>query len=308
MPFNLYFAGNCSGKGKDYIIAHNLPKLLLQNTERKAILEYIDKGFKGKLFIDSGAYTAHTKGKKVNCDDYIEFLNQYSSHFECYAQLDEIPGEYQKKKTAEQLMGAPERSWENFLYMYERVHDKEKILPIFHQGEDFYHLSRMLEWTDENGEHIKYIGISPANDLATSKKIPWISQCFWIIQNSSNPNVKTHAFGMTALDVLERYPFYSADSTTYLRASAMGEFMSPYGRLYYNHRHSGYSANEIELHRKFVERMGCDYDLAISNKPGSQDERMLISIKYLHEWSTNYEYKGNNKFQRPLFFRKYKNE
>lgn len=307
MSFNLYFASFPGKPAQDYINEHGIPKLYLQNTHRKHILEMIDAGYDGKIFIDSGAYTAHTKHKMVDVDDYIEFINNYSEHFECIAQLDTIPGEYKQKKTVEQLAEAPEKSWQNYIHMIEKVKEPKKILPIVHQGENLRHLSRMLEWTDKNGEHIPYIGISPANDLSTPKKLAWISQCFWIIQNSSNPNVKTHAFGFTALDALERFPFYSADSTSYIISASSGGFYTPYGMLDYSQKSKKkYTDKERALHRKYVESIGCDYDVAISPAPNTWLERAKISVIGLHNWAQNYEYKGNNKFQRPLFFKPWK--
>lgn len=306
MSFNYYFASYPGKPADDYIIEHGLNKLYLQHTHRKHIDNYISKEFKGQLFVDSGAYTAHTKGQKVDVNDYIEFLNKRGEHLTCFAQLDTIPGEYRKKKTLKQLQDAPEQSWENFLYMYEHVDYKEKIIPIVHQGENLRHLSRMLEWRDADGNAIDYIGLSPANDLPTSKKIPWFSQCFWIIKNSSNPNVKTHAFGMTALDVLESFPFYSADSTSYIIGASSGSFYTPYGNVRYDSKHKGYSQREQELHRQYVESIGCDYDKAISPDPKTWEERALISVISLSKWAENYEYKGSNTFTRPLFFRPWK--
>lgn len=309
MAFNLYFASFPGKPAQEYINEKGIPKLYLQNTHRKHIKEMITAGYDGKLFIDSGAYTAHTQHKMVDVDDYIDFINEYSEHFECIAQLDTIPGEYKQKKTVQQLAEAPEHSWENYLYMIDKVKEPKKILPIYHQGEDFYHLSRMLEWTDKNGEHIPYIGISPANDLTKAKKLDWISQCFWIIKNSSNPNVKTHAFGFTALDALEAFPFYSADSTSYIIASSSGSFYTPFGMLDYSQKSKKhYTDTEKAKHRKYVESIGCNYDEAISPEPNTWLERCLISVIGLHNWAQNYEYKGTGKFQRPLFFRKYKNK
>ena len=89
----------------------------------------------------------------------------------------------------------------------------------------------ILEWVDENGEHIPYIGISPANDQPVKEKEKFIDKCFKIIAKSSNPNVCTHAFGMTSLYILERYPFTSADSTSWILNGANGSIMTKYGSV-----------------------------------------------------------------------------
>ena len=88
----------------------------------------------------------------------------------------------------------------------------------------------MLE-TKFDGKHIPYIGVSPANDRSTKEKNEWFEIVFRMIGQSSNPNVKTHAFGMTSLPVLERYPFTSADSTSWIMTGANGGIMTPNGTV-----------------------------------------------------------------------------
>src|SRR5208283_2478193 len=76
---------------------------------------------------------------------------------------------------------------------------------------------------------ISYIGISPSNEsIRPAEKAKFITSCFMTIKKSEHPRVKTHAFGLSSLDLLgfkkgsdrRRFPFYSADSTTWgLRAT-----------------------------------------------------------------------------------------
>lgn len=45
----------------------------------------------GKLFIDSGAFSAWTKGAKVNVKEYISWLNERSDDINLCGQVDVIP-------------------------------------------------------------------------------------------------------------------------------------------------------------------------------------------------------------------------
>ena len=153
MSFNIYFAGNHANATDDFFMKRQANRLFNQLFERKSIgekylrhkLEVPDT--KAKLFVDSSAFSAHTLGSEVDIDSYIEYVNANQGMFDCIAELDKIPGEFRKPKTREQLLEAPEISWNNYLYMRDRVIDNDKLLPIFHMGEDFKWLELMLETT-----------------------------------------------------------------------------------------------------------------------------------------------------------------
>ena len=228
--FNLYFAGSDNPAWREYLIAKKGNRLASWINDRNVIDAWIQNKAKGKLFIDSGAFSAHTVGKEVDVDKYIEFLNSIDDYVHIAAQVDKIPGVFRQAKTRKQCLEAPLMSWENYLYMRERVKSPDKILPVFHQNEDFDWLLTMLE-TKFEGKHIPYIGVSPANDRSTKEKNEWFETVFRLIGQSSNPNVKTHAFGMTSLPVLERYPFTSADSTSWIMTGANGGIMTPNGTV-----------------------------------------------------------------------------
>lgn len=234
MSFPLYAAG---AGGKEILELKRrigYDQLLSQYTERKACIEWAEykrahPECQSKLFIDSGAFTAFTKKKVVDVDDYIEFINSIDDAVTIFAQVDKIPGEWGKERTPEELAEAPRLSWENYLYMVNKVKSPEKLLPIFHQGEDFSWLENMLNYKYTEGplkgQYIKYIGISCSKDIPSSAWAPWFNLCFKMIKESPNPNVQTHAFGMTSLKTLEQYPFTSADSTSWIKFASFGSVL-----------------------------------------------------------------------------------
>lgn len=177
--------------------------------------------------------------------------------------------------------------------MREHIEEVNKLLPIFHQGEDFKWLNNMLEYKDAKGNHIEYIGISPANDSHINGKIDFMDKVFKIIGTSSNPNVKTHAFGMTSLYLLERYPFWSADSAGWVKKAAYGFVYIPKpnivpGEMSYTLIGFGTRTNSPDHFvnqdditkkyiREYIEQIGVKFD-DLSNKVY---ERSLANCIYL---------------------------
>lgn len=298
MTFNLYFAGKRSKREESVLTELNVLRLLSFHTDRNLVIEHANNG--RKLFLDSGAFSAHTKGAVIDVDEYINFINEYDESFETFAQLDTIPGEFGKPKTKEQLEEAPELSWQNYLYMYDRLKSPKKLQPIFHQGEDFKHLDRMLNHEPK----IEYIGLSPANDVSTPLRVTFLEKCFSIISKSKNPNVKTHAYGMTSLKHLEYLPLYSADSTTWLQLGINGFIRTDYGNLIVSdtQRSSKYHLmNQPKAIRDKVlnelEEKGFDIELMRQDTK----ERNAWNIHYLKKWADEYELKKKVSKQNKLF-------
>lgn len=295
--FDLYFAGSQSTQAGELLKLLSCNRLGSQLNDRKVLGEYMDArplGYAGKILVDSGAFTAHTKGITIDCDEYIAYLNSIHDSVTLYAQLDKIPGEFGKERTLEQLAEAPKLSWENYLYMRERLIEPDKLLPIYHQGEDIKWLKNMLEATFD-GKHIPYIGISPSNDKSVAEKVKWIEHVFKIIKHSSNPDVKTHAFGMTSLKVLERYPFTSADSTSWIMNGVNGSIFTPYGTLVVseNRRKDPHHIDWLGPDAKkacieYFEKNGFTYDQVITDYKA----RLCLNVIYLHNWAENYQFKG----------------
>lgn len=309
MSFTLYRAGTGTNGCQQLIRELGCNQLLSQINERPTIMKWVEylrehPTSTCKLFIDSGAFSAHTKGKEVDVDDYIKFMNDIDDVTYIFAQVDKIPGKFGQPKTPQQLADAPRESWENYLYMVDKVKSRDKLLPIFHQGEDFKWLENMLEYKHPDGKPIWYIGVSPANDVSVSEKKKWLEVVFRIIKESSNPNVHTHAFGMTSLNVLEQYPFTSADSTSWLLSAANGSIIiegktMPISdrRLHDNKNLMCRSTGVKESAESIVKRFG--YTL----QQLSEDSvaRRTFNIRSLKEWEDNYEYQGNSLFKVDLW-------
>ena len=267
---NFYFAGASHRLALYWQLSLNCNKLFSQELNRREIEYTIEQKklgkFTGKILIDSGAFSAHTQGIELDVDEYIEYINSITEWIDYYAQVDKIPGIFGMLKTEQQLLSAPRESWINYLYMRPRMKEPEKLMPIYHQGEDIKWLWNMLEWTDEKGNHIPYIGISPANDKHQSEKDVFVEECFNVIKKSSNPNVLTHAYGMTNTATLERHPFTSADSTSWALCAVNGSIMTHWGVIPLSEQNKnskafrGQSQLSQKLLREYIEANDFDLD------------------------------------------------
>ena len=150
------------------------------------------------VFLDSGGFSAFTIGAEINIDEYCNFIKKHSKHIDYYAQLD--------------CIGDDEGTQKNLEYMESKG---LKPLPVFHYGSDYKRLEELLE----NYEYICLGGLVP---LVKTKKILMnhLDKCFSIIRD----RVKVHGFGMTGIDILKRYPWYSVDSTAWIEASRRGTY------------------------------------------------------------------------------------
>jgi hypothetical protein len=207
-------------------------------------------------------------------------------------------------------MEAPKLSWENYLYMVDKVKSPEKLIPIFHQGEDFKWLKNMLNYKYTEGalkgQYIKYIGLSCNKELSTKDWIKWFEETFKMIRRSPNPNVKTHAFGMTSLKVLEQFPFTSADSTSWVRFASFGRIVYD-GKIIYvskrNEHNEDYIMNQspalISSVKDICKKLNMSLEDIINDDSG--ESRCLFNLRSLKNWVDNYKYTGTDSFKEDLW-------
>lgn len=296
--FQLYFAGGYVRQSEEYLMEHNCNRLVSQYWSRSIIKGWIrgrqEQNKHGRLFIDSGAFTAHTKGFDLDIDEYIQYVNGIDDEVHLFAQVDTIPGTFGVKRTNEDIKLAPKLTWENYLYMWDRVISPHKLMPVFHQEEEYKWLENMLEWRDKYGRPIPYIGLAPSKDKSVAIKEAYIEDCFRIIRNSSNPNIKTHALGMTSLDILERHPFTSADSTSWILSASFGSIHSAWGNIPVSDRvdvgkdhYLNMSDNAQKDLEEYVRSKGFELDVLKEDYAS----RIQYNIQFLMDWCRAYKHK-----------------
>lgn len=136
-----------------------------------------------------------------------------------YACLDCIPGTPGRPATEIEKENAAAKTWENYLYMKEQGLDP---IPVYHYGENIGFLHRMLQYGCD------YIGIGGLVGVPSKLRSYFLDRTFAdLVDENGMPKVKTHGFGMTSLPLIFRYPWYSVDSTSWIKVTQNGGVYFP---------------------------------------------------------------------------------
>jgi hypothetical protein len=272
--------------------------LLSQLNDRPHILKWIERNNKNvnkvKLFIDSGAYTCWTKNISIDIDEYIQYLKSISDEVECYASLDVIPGKSGNSTlpTHQESIEASDKSWKNYLYMRSRVKHPDKLIYTFHIGEDYEYLKKALEYSDNLGK-VAYLGLGGVVGKTEDDIVEFLDKCFEIIKQSSNPNVKTHTFGMTRFRTLKQFPIYSTDSTAYIQKGAFGSIMIDNITLPISDNSELDDKNIINRNpaiREVLSRTLKERNMTLEELQTSRDKRVLFNCMSYYELMETYTY------------------
>lgn len=172
-----------------------------------------------RFFLDSGAYSAWSRGTVIDLDEYCAFIKANIEVIEVYACLDAIPGAPGRQATEKERHEAAEQSWQNYLYMIREGLDP---LPVYHFGEDIKYLERIL------AHGCDYVGIGGLVGIPSGPRRAWLDRIFKRLTNDNGEAiVKTHGFGMTSVPLIFRYPWHSVDSTTWIKITANGAVYLP---------------------------------------------------------------------------------
>lgn len=168
------------------------------------------------LFLDSGAYSAMTQGVEIDIQEYIEFIKKHKEAIEVYANLDVITG----------MNGQPDLLTAEKTLENQKIMEKAGLrpLPVFHAGEPMEY----LQYYVDNYDYVAIGGLV----TATAYGHTWFSvldQCFTnvICSPDGMPKIKVHGFGITGLNALLRYPWYSVDSSSWVATSRFGSIFIP---------------------------------------------------------------------------------
>lgn len=238
----------------------------------------------GKLFIDSGAYSAWTQGVEIDVDEYIAWINERADYIDLFGQVDVIPGDKVHGATMQQVIEAAEKTWENYLYMRERVKYPERLLYTFHVGEPIKYLERALEWKDEKGNLIPYIALGGMVGKPKPIRQSFLDQCFSVIHKSSNPQIKVHAFGMTDFSLLANYPITSADSTSWIMTGATGGIMTDVGVITVSDVQSNSATHYSHLPQNLQEKLEetiAEFGFKLDELRHSRDARIIFNARYM---------------------------
>ena len=110
---------------------------------------------------------------------------------------------------------------------------------------------------------------------------------------------------MTALEQLERHPFYSADSTSVIMTGAMGNIYSSAGLIDFSRKSGGIHNFEMldkSVQKEILETIErADEGFTVENMVEHHQWRAIYNIQFILDWAENYEFKGIKNRQRRLF-------
>lgn len=220
----LYFAASISHE-KRYkelrpLIQNRLTSYALTSAKDMEFYRNELRNKDSKTILDSGAFSVWTKGKELDINAYISFCEANLDTIDYFVNLDVIPGKPYKAPTLADRKEAAKAGWGNYITVLKKI-PNEKVIHVFHQGEDFKWLARLVK------KGI-YIGLSPANDKNTEQRVLWLDKCMkYVLNQDGYPLVKFHGFAVTSSRIIARYPWYSVDSATWIRRSAFGDIFIP---------------------------------------------------------------------------------
>lgn len=164
-----------------------------------------------RVFLDSGAFSAFTKGVEVDLPKYCDYVKANLDIIEtvdgvlCASVLDGI--------------GDPLKTWQNQMAMESLG---VRPLPCFHYGED----EQYLDWYIANYDYITLGGMVP---ISTPQLIHWLDR-LWerhLTDGAGRPKLKVHGFGLTTMSLMTRYPWFSVDSSTWVQNAVNGMIFLP---------------------------------------------------------------------------------
>lgn len=301
MSFDLYFAGIQALELDEYLSSKNAHRLFSYADKPKKRLQMFHDT-ESKIFMDSGAFGVAHSNKEITIDEYIQFINE-TPRVNLFACLDVIPWPQLDTHTAKE---SAEKSWENYIYMLEHVKPeyKDKIVPVYHYGEDFKYLYQILK--GYNGYKPKYIAYGGRGGVHTNKLYESLDQFFKIIK-VEYPEVKTHAFGITVLKLLEKYPFTSCDSTSYLKTAVNGSiYVECFTKtIKISKQTIKDPLNYLHLNdhlKEIIEKEVKQYGYTIEELQESFRSRFKFNIDYFLRWQKKYKFEQKDSIKKKKLF------
>lgn len=162
------------------------------------------------VFVDSGAFSAHTRGHRVDLDGYIRMCLAVAPLVDAVACLDVIGDAVataRNQATMEAAGLAP--------------------LATAHFGMDPKEVADRFARTRCGALG----GMALKTRTARPMRQGWLDKVFDALVASSSWPIRVHGYGMTDNVLVERYPWYSVDSTTWAMTSWFGNELEREGRF-----------------------------------------------------------------------------
>ena len=169
-----------------------------------------------KIFLDSGAFSAYTLGVDLDLPTYCDYIQRN-------ADIIRVEDGIVIASVLDGI-GDPQLTLDNQNAMEALG---VRPLPCFHAGED----ERYLEHYIKNYEYITLGGMVGSS---TKQLMIWLDRMWdkYLTDGSGRPRLKVHGFGITSIPIMERYPWWSCDSSSWIQSAAYGSVIMPqYGPM-----------------------------------------------------------------------------
>lgn len=199
----IYFAGISGNKKRlEYLKRFGAKRLMLTFADKKYYGKqmYRFKNMEFEILCDSGAFSVWKKNSKINIDEYCDFIKK--NDISKYINLDDIENDDATDK--------------NQKYMESK---KLNPIPVFHYQSNFDNLKRIID----NG--YKYICLGGSVGQTRNNKIKFFNNIF-----SKYDNINFHGLGISDIEIVNNFPFFSVDSTTWLIAEKIGKIFDENGK------------------------------------------------------------------------------
>lgn len=197
---------------REQFVVKNIPHIL-ESWHYVGKQKFVDqmRADGAKIFLDSGAFSAWTLGVKLSVSEYCDYIKR---NIDILRVEDGIV-----MASVLDGIGDPLQTYRNQLEMCE---NGVRALPCFHAGED----ERYLEYYIQNYEYITLGGMVGSS---TKQLTIWLDRMWnkYLTDGSGRARIKVHGFGITSVPLMERYPWHSCDSSSWIQSAAFGNIITP---------------------------------------------------------------------------------
>lgn len=278
---NLYFSGNVRDIVNTYLIQNDVYRLSTFAYPKEAFV-YLNLanhlGKRAKMMIDSGAFTAWASGNPVQLADLITYnedlIKRYGKdHDFVFISLDKIPGTKAAKADSEEIARAVIQSMDNFKVLQQHF-PNNKILPVYHSGEDVSLRNTYLQMTD-------YICLSMDQTMSENNRLEWAKR-------SIVPGFFFHGLASTGNRMITQVDWYSVDSSSWLTVAAMGGILWPTSKDTFRvlplskHSPNRHTANE---HLATLPQVQREAAIQFITSKGFDHEKMIVDYHSRRIWN-----------------------
>lgn len=153
------------------------------------------KGF--ILLLDSGGFVARTRGVPIALQTYISYINRHDVKYAFNLDTNDLKETLSNQQILEK-------------------ETKAYIIPIYHLSDYLENRELLQDFTS------KYPYISVGGVAGENSPISLQEEFYRYVFRHTLDKTKVHGLGITAQPMLERYPWFSVDSTSWLSAARFG--------------------------------------------------------------------------------------